>query len=98
MNTEDIFLLDGTGRCLGKVSITQSCNGLYQGKFIPIDFPEELKKVFRDYEELVNNQVYPLLDDIEEQIEGWSIVLSNQVAKPKDIQLMNENQISFRLE
>lgn len=97
MHTEDLFLLDRTGRYLGKVNIIKISDGLYQGKFTPMDFPEELKNLFKYYEDLANNQIFSLLDNIEEQIETWGIVLSNNVAKPKDIQIMNENEISFRL-
>ena len=72
--------------------------GQLTGKAVNIDLPEKLKQLFQEHKERVNQNILSELDRVEEEIQsyGLHLMFKNKVYPLIDIQLMNENDISFK--
>ena len=67
----------------------------YDGRIIENDFPEELKQLFKSYDELVNDMVFPVADTVAEKIEAFGLVLVEAQVGMRDIHVVGE-EIWFR--
>jgi hypothetical protein len=63
--------------------------------------PVSLRQTFEEFEEIVNDQIFSLLDDIEERIRGLSLKVAlegSNEAKVEDFQLYpSTGLVSFRI-
>jgi len=73
----------------------------YRGRIDLGLMPAPLKQTFADFEEIVNGQMFSLLDEIEEQIGAMGLKIrfsSGYEAKTADLQIYpSTNRISFQL-
>ncbi|MGK0388543.1 MAG: hypothetical protein ACI94Y_001273 [Maribacter sp.] len=60
-------------------------------------FNNQQKKDFKEFENLVNDQVFSLLDSIVEKIESHNFKIRERNWKIYDIQIFVEQNISFRI-
>lgn len=95
----ELILLDKDSVQVLKVrDFTIEKGGQLIGKAVNIDFPEKLKQLFQEHEERVNQNILSELDRLEEEIQsyGLHLMFKNRVYPLLDIQLMNEDDISFK--
>jgi hypothetical protein len=93
-------LLDIHNHLLGRVTIERLEKDWIHGAFeAGADF-EAHRALFQEFEALVNDQVFPRVDDIAEQINALKICLvgsSKERSSPvQDIQIMDRTKLSFR--
>jgi len=89
-----------SGLCIGWF-VTEELDGEYvRGAFTPgPDFPA-VEPLFREFEELVNDQVLSLTDQAMAEIDrlGITVVLPNGCAVPvQDVQVYSDGVASYRL-
>lgn len=94
MKRKTFPLFTKTGKRIGTVTILDVRRNVYIGKINFLDFPRDLRKLFTEYEQSVNDQLFSSLDDLEEQINFWGLRLEHNTIY--DIQLMNTNDFSFK--
>jgi hypothetical protein len=101
MKGSELLLMDQDRRVLGKVEVDRTEGTLRVGRFFPLDWPEDLRNLFNEYDELINDQVLAALDDIEEKIEACGFCVSPARSADctpiTDLQISRDNRISFRL-
>jgi hypothetical protein len=93
-------LRDGRKRLFGQVVIEQIAGGSILGKFSPgPDYPA-VQQLFHDFEEMVNQQVFPVADELGAAIDSLEMRLcSPQDARTWevcDVQIMNGEDLSCR--
>jgi hypothetical protein len=72
MNAKTIRLIDAAGRLLGVARVTDE--GKYYGGTIDLTpTPPDVRSLFEQFEELVNNQEFPCADAIEAKIDALAI-------------------------
>ena len=86
---------------LGDVLITRLGNPWVKGKFAPSAAFAEVRPVFAEFEELVNDQVFALVDGVAEKIDNMGLqvcaALQGDCVPVFDVQIMNEHDIAFKL-
>ena len=95
-----MYLIDKSGTQICEVRDSQIDSNSVTGKVRKATMPARLEELLAIYEERVNSLVFSLLDDLEEEINGFEIqvVLDDQKFKIKNLQLMNHEDISFDIE
>ena len=95
-----MYLIDKIGTQICEVGNPQMDGNSVTGKVRKATMPLRLEELLATYEERVNSLVFSLLDDLEEEINGFEIqvVLDDQKFKIKNLQLMNHEDISFDIE
>lgn len=98
---QTFYLTNAVGHCLGKVYIQRVEENLVLGR---IEYGPDFhiySKLFREHELAVNQQLFSIVDEIEEKIDAfkWHICLTGTDEKlgVYDVQVMNECDISFRV-
>lgn len=91
--TEKALHLNGKVVCIYLQS-SKNSEGL-GGKIILRDFPNELDVLLQEQEELVNDQVFSLLDDIEIKIASYQLLYENELVI-SDLQVFDD-QVSFSI-
>lgn len=98
--SQAVRLLDRTGRLLATAVVSPTNDG-YAGSARLADMPDTMRRAFDEYESLVNQQVFALLDQIEERIAAMDIsaVFADREAAPVlDLQLFPGSlRVFFRL-
>lgn len=95
-----LTLLDKTGRELGGVVPERMVSGRVVGRFEPHDFPKEIRSIFDRHAEVVECQMFSLLDQCEMEIEGLGLAVrgdDGKVRRVTDVQIMYD-MISFAYE
>lgn len=87
---------DNTGIIRAEIEITSVSDNLFSGTIIKHNFSDEQIKLFKEYENLVNNQVLSLLDEIENKIESFGFKLNEDMIAIFDLQIWNLKELSFR--
>ncbi len=64
-----VTLTDQQRRVIATAQVVER-NGIFTGQIDLKSMPVSLKRLFKEYEEIVNSQVFSLLDEIEEKIES----------------------------
>lgn len=72
MTQRSVTIID-RGRNVVATADVEWLDGRYSGRIAVDRMPQPLRLVFEEYEEIVNDQVFSLLDQIEGQIEALSL-------------------------
>ncbi|WP_437969073.1 hypothetical protein WMF04_07160 [Sorangium sp. So ce260] len=100
MSTGTLLLVDKELRSLGKITIERSRGDLRVGRFEPQDFPNELRALCDEYQDLVESQVFAALDRIELELEavGFGVLEEGSGVRTPiaDLQITRDNRISYR--
>lgn len=100
MAASNVKLIDANRNTVATARVTEA-GGAFTGTVDLSAMPASLRQTFEDYEELVNDQVFSALDEIEEQINKWAIrVLLEGAAEAvvSDLQVYpSTRQISFKV-
>jgi hypothetical protein len=88
-------------RCLVATGRVAETGGLYRGEIDLAPMPVPLRQTFAHYEEIVNNQTFSLLDEIEDEVTrmGIKVAIGDQAeAAVEDLQIYpTSGRVSFRL-
>lgn len=101
MRTQTVKLLDPSRKVVATAQIADE--GAYHGGTIDLrETPAELRSLFEEFEEIVNGQMFGLLDDIQERIAARSleaVFATGQEVQVKDLQVFpSTGEVSFCLE
>ncbi len=99
MNLQTVQLIDPNGNVVAAAQVAGQ-NGLFAGRADLAFMPPRLRQVFEKYEETVNNQVFSILDEIEDRILSMglqAVFPDGQRANIRDLQIYpSTSGISFR--
>lgn len=90
------LLEDKDGIIRAEIEIISIKENLFSGKIIRHSFSEYQIQVLKEYEDLVNNQAFSLLDEIEDKIASFGFKLKGVDFIIDDLQIWNMKDISFR--
>jgi hypothetical protein len=94
-------LLDRDGQVWGKIKVKEVRENLVLGQFFPEPEFSQIRSLFSEYENAVNQMVFGVLDELEEAIEERGLHLCAAEEEGRldlyDVQIMNEHDISFRI-
>ncbi|MFK7904217.1 MAG: hypothetical protein AB8B69_03785 [Chitinophagales bacterium] len=90
------ILEDKTGVQRAKITVVEEKDNLVIGSIIQHSFTKEQIAVFEEYCEIVDNQIFSLLDKMEEQIESFGFKIKSEKREIFDVQVWNLQSISFR--
>ena len=100
MHTQVVKLIDSTCTVIAIAQINESGEG-YRGKVDLTLMPASLQEKFAEYEEIVNGQMFSLLDEIEEQIHALRLKIrfdNGYEVETEELQIYpRTNRISFKL-
>lgn len=100
MRTQVIKLIDSTCTVIATAQIIAFGEG-YRGKVDLTLMPARLQQPFAEYEEIVNGQMFSLLDEAEEQISALRLKIrfdNGDEVETKELQIYpSTNRISFKL-
>jgi len=68
-----IEICDSSGHVLAVAEITDESQGYFLGRITRDEFPEELRSLLEEYEEIVAGQMLSLLDDVEAKLRAWGL-------------------------
>lgn len=95
-----IQFLNRTYYVVAQAEVTES-DGLFRGTIDLALMPVRVRRVFEEYEEIVNNQSLGLLDEIEDKISDLALHVSfgeSTAFTVEDLQIHpNSARVSFRL-
>lgn len=95
-----IALSDSRGNVVAEGSVSKT-GELVSGTIDLASMPAEIRRVFCDFEEIVNSQQFSCLDDIQSQIESLHLQITGADGTPlasKDLQIFpRTSRISFKL-
>jgi hypothetical protein len=95
-----VKLLDQSRTPVATAQVTAE-DGFFSGKVDLSSMPPALRQTFEEYEELVNGQMFSLLDEIEERIAAVPIVVvfeDSREARVTDLQIYpSTGLVSFRV-
>ena len=96
-----LYLVNSTGRVLAELDVKSADGDLYVGNIISNSFDDSMRKLFQAYSDIVNNQMLSYMDEIEERIRtykfGVSVKIPLEYTPIYDLQIFNDNNISFRV-
>lgn len=96
-----MFLIDSQKNILAKITISEINENLYIGDITDDYLPDKIRKTFLRYEEIINGQMFSLLDEIETEINGFGLAVSQEndfkAFSIRDLQMMSDGKISFRM-
>ncbi len=90
------MLEDKSGINRAKIEVNLIKENLYSGEIIKNLFSANQIKAFKEYEDLVNNQVFSSLDKLEEKIVSFGFKLKGERSKVYDLQIWDLKRISFK--
>jgi hypothetical protein len=94
-------LMDREGRSLGTVEINAESGQFLCGTLDKSADFSRYEKLFKDHQDYANHQQFLLVDEIESKISDIGAYLyrsgDKTVIQIKDLQIMNENDVCFRL-
>src|SRR5688572_24289919 len=95
---QNVQLLDHTRRVVARAVVEG--NGAYRGVVTLDEMPSSLRRTFEEYESLVNNQIFSLLDPLEDRIAALVLVArfeDGREAQVHDLQIFpSAGTLSFR--
>lgn len=104
MNTilkTDYMLFSNANTLLGKVCITQIDGESCHGEFFPTTDFAAVENLFAALIEYANDQIFPLVDEVEKQIGALGLFLQRTLTSTEKIPIFHaqigQNSISFRL-
>jgi hypothetical protein len=100
MQHKSVTIFDGEGNAVATAKI-EFRKEFYAGSVNLERMPESLRLMFEEYEEIVNNQIFSLLDQIEDQISAIPFVAvfdDGCQAHMKDLQIFTKGgTVSFKM-
>jgi hypothetical protein len=100
MTPRPTYLLDQGNRRVAVLNVTFA-GSHYEGTICLEDTPADLKRLFEEYEEIVEGQMFSLLDGIEEKIDGIPFKISVEnggEAYVEDLQVFpSTGAVSFKI-
>ena len=95
-----VTLIDQRRRVIATVQVAER-DGTFVGRIDLSLMPVSLRRLFEEYEEIVNTQAFSLLDEIEEKIENLHLKVvfeDGSEAAPADVQIYpSTNKVSFQV-
>ena len=88
---------DAEGNILAEINVTEYMPNNFKGQIVEARFPKQLMVLFAEYGSLVDAQVFPLLDEIEEKISNFGLTFSVGKRKVTELQV-RDGLISFRVQ
>lgn len=96
-----MFLIDSQKNILAKITVSKIDGNLYIGTITDDYLPDNIRQTFLRYQEIINGQMFSLLDDIETEISRFGLAVSQpdslKPLKIFDLQMMSDGKISFRV-
>jgi hypothetical protein len=93
-------IVDQRGNIVAEGNVTDK-GAYFGGKLDLANMPEETRKIFEEFEEIVSGQMLSFLDEIEDKIAGLSLKVildPGQEIPVRDVQIFPSNGgFSFRL-
>lgn len=86
--------VDGIKRA--EIKIDSNQGNLFCGEIIIHTFTKNQMQTFKEFEELVNDQVFSLLDEVEEKIDSFGFKWKEKNSSIVDFQIYNMKTFSFR--
>jgi uncharacterized protein YlaN (UPF0358 family) len=100
MNSQQVTIIDQKREVAATAQVTEQ-NGTFTGRIDLNPMSAPLRRQFEVYEEIVNNQMFSLLDEIEEKIETrlLKVVFADgRVAHLADLQIYpSTKKVSFKV-
>ena len=100
MRSQHVTIIDREGRLVAAAEVTRQ-EGYFAGLVDLYPMPTKLRRQFEEYEEHVNNQLFSLLDEIEEKIEALRLRVvfgDGQEADLIDVQIYpGTKKVSFKV-
>lgn len=101
MNNLPQYLMDQQTRKVASLNVSETKGG-FQGSICLEMTPQEIQGVFQKFEEVIEGQMFSLLDEVEEEIEKLSlqVVFENEDVFPvADLQVFpSRNVVSFQVQ
>jgi hypothetical protein len=98
---EELRLIDSQGRCLGSVSIERIEGDRVFGEFVASADFADASAMFREFEEAVNDQLFPEADRLSREIDALGLRLASADVNDSlllgDVQIMNDTDLSCRV-
>ena len=98
---ETVYLIDSAGRRLGEVSIQRIEGDRVHGRFAANSQFDDVREVFEDFEEAVNEQLFHEADRLSVAIDELGLHLSSadagETLELQDTQIMNDADLSCRV-
>ncbi len=96
-----MFLIDSQKNILAKIKIHEIKDNLCICNLIDDHLPDHIREVFLQYEEIINNQMFSFLDEIENRINDFNLAIYQEdnpkPLKISDLQMMSNGKISFQI-
>ena len=100
MISQLVTLIDQGRQVVAKAQVAEQ-DGSFVGRINLSPMPVQLRRLFEEYEEIVNTQMFSLLDGIEKQIEGLHLQVvfeGGHEATLADVQIYpSTNKVSFQV-
>jgi hypothetical protein len=100
MTVVAVKFIDRSRRVVAAGTVAE-CAGLFRGDIDLTSMPPSLRQTFAQYEEIVNNQTFSLLDEIEDQVHRIGIRVdfgAHTESAVEDLQVYpSTGRVSFRL-
>jgi hypothetical protein len=99
MNPQTVQLIDPKGNVVATANVTEK-EGLFAGHVDLASMPPRLRRLFEEFEQIVNDQVFSVLDKTEDKISSLglqAVFPGAQEVSIRDLQIFpSTNAISFR--
>ncbi|UZR97460.1 hypothetical protein [Chondrinema litorale] len=94
-----LILFSRVGEFMCSVEVLSQEENIISGRLIENQMSESILNLFKEYEELVNNVVFSMLDELEDQIDklGFYAIESDLKYNIHQLQIMNETDIAFKI-
>src|SRR5437667_12041635 len=100
MSTETVQIIDLSAGVVATAQVAEK-EGRFSGLVDLDSMPADLRRLFDEFEEIVKEQVFSLLDEVEEKIAAHSLKVGlpdGQASRCEDLQIYpSTSRISFRL-
>jgi hypothetical protein len=100
MILQHVTLIDQGQQVVATAQVAEQ-NGTFAGRINLSPMPVQLRRLFEEYEEIVNTHTFSLLDEIEEQIEALhlkAVFEDSHEAALADVQIYpSTNKVSFQV-
>lgn len=103
MSITELILTDRHSRRLGKILVEGTSGAQYLGKFLPDEhgWTTDLKQLFDEHDNLINDQIFSLLDEIESRIEACGLCVvqpeTSRCFLVANMHVTANNELSIRL-
>ncbi len=96
MNKDNMYLLDKDNNIIGELDVERVKGNLFKGTIRIMDMKKSLRTLFQEYENLVNDQIFVAAERIKHKIDEYGFKLNDNTRSIEDVQIMQQNKISFR--